>query len=142
MIQEPMINRKMRLHFTAEEAYSGLAEVEGIMRLEPRALVLEFQVKDSIFGVIKSKAKDLRIPFEELEEVEYKVNWRMSRFEIYVQSMHLLGQFPGSKDGRITLKIKRKYKQNAKEFSSHLNLRLSEYRLSSMDDGEDSSFLY
>lgn len=127
------------LHFKTEDAYSGLASVEGIMRLGKEQVVLEFQMKDNILGMLKSKPKALTIPFRDLAEVSYKVNWFISQFRLQVTSMHILGEFPGAKDGIIKLKIKRKQKQSAKELASHINLQLSEYRLKMM--GEEDSYL-
>lgn len=132
-----MLTSTRKLHFSTEDAYNGFATVEGIMRLEQEAIVLEFQVKDNFIGVIKSKTKDLRIPFSELEEVKYKTNWFVSNFRLFVSSMRILGEFPGGKDGVIKLKIKRKQKENAKQLASHINLALSEFRLKMMgEEGE------
>ncbi|MEM6343915.1 MAG: hypothetical protein AAF927_08545 [Bacteroidota bacterium] len=121
------------LHFTTEEAYHGLAAVSGMMRLGKNQLILEYQVKDALVGMLKSEPKELVIPFENLVEVVYKLNWAVSRFKIQVNSMHILGKFPVGKEGVITLKIKRKQKQAAKELASSINLKLSEYRLEMMD---------
>ena len=133
-----MYSTNLRLHFTTDEAYSGLAEVQGIMRVEKSRLVLEYQVKDGLIGVFKSSPKELRIPFEELSEVKYKLNWFVSRFRLHINSMKILGEFPVGKDGIISLKIKRKQKQAAKDLESYINLRLSEFRLAQMDEDYDS----
>lgn len=124
---------KQVLHFTTEDAYHGLAAVSGMMRLGKQKLILEYQVKDAVLGMIKSEPRELIIPFENLIEVKYKLNWVLSRFKVQVNSMHVLGKFPVGKEGIITLKIKRKQKQAAKELASSINLQLSEYRLEMMD---------
>ncbi|MEL6652796.1 MAG: hypothetical protein AAFQ87_18495 [Bacteroidota bacterium] len=123
------------MHFTAEGPH-GLTEVNGMMRLGQKSLILEYQVKDGIVGMIKSDPKELVIPFDNLLEVKYKLNWAVSRFKITVNSMRILGKFPVSDSGVISLKIKRKQKQGAKELASRLNLLLSEHRLEMMDRDE------
>ncbi|MEL6844151.1 MAG: hypothetical protein AAFP02_13155, partial [Bacteroidota bacterium] len=112
------------------------SEVNGMMRLGQKSLILEYQVKDGIVGMIKSDPKELVIPFDNLLEVKYKLNWAVSRFKITVNSMRILGKFPVSDSGVISLKIKRKQKQGAKELASRLNLLLSEHRLEMMDRDE------
>ncbi|MEM7374913.1 MAG: hypothetical protein AAF587_40345 [Bacteroidota bacterium] len=132
-----MLTSTRKLHFKTEDAYNGLAAVQGILRLEKQTIILEYQVKDNIIGMIKSKPKDLRIPYEELEEVSYKVNWFVSNFRLHVSSMRILGEFPAGKDGVIKLRINRKQKESAKQLASHINLTLSEYRLKMMGDDEE-----
>jgi hypothetical protein len=128
-----MYSSNLRLHFTTDDAYSGLAKVEGILRAEKNRLILEYQVKDNLIGVIKSSPKELRIPFEELSEVTYKLNWFVSRFRLHINSMKILGEFPVGKDGVISLRIRRKQKEMAKDLISYINLRLSEIRLDRLD---------
>ena len=135
-----MFGNQRSLHFTTDEAYQGFAEVKGILKAEKDRLILEYQMKDAIIGFIKSAPKFLEIPFEELVEVEYKINWAKSRFRLKVNSMRVLGEFPVENDGIISLKIKRKQKQSAKELASWINLRLSEYRLEQMDNADDTLF--
>lgn len=132
-----MYSNNLRLHFTTDDAYSGLAKVEGILRAEKNRLILEYQVKDNLIGVIKSSPKELRIPFEELSEVTYKLNWFVSRFRLHISSMKILGEFPVGKDGVISLRIRRKQKEMAKDLLSYINLRLSEIRLDRLDRLED-----
>ncbi|MFK7923667.1 MAG: hypothetical protein AB8H47_17040 [Bacteroidia bacterium] len=127
-----MFNKQF-LNFTTEDAYHGLAAVNGMLRLGRKELIIEYQVKDALVGMLKSEPKELRIPFENLLEVEYKLNWILSRFKLHVNSMHILGKFPVGKDGVITLKIKRKQKKTAQELASTINLKLSEHRLEMMD---------
>ena len=124
-----MYTHNQRLHFSTDEAYSGLAALTGIMQVNKDSLVLEYQVKDNILGMLKSDTKRLLIPYNNLTEVRYKRNWFISRFHLYVNSMQILGKFPIGKDGRITLKINRKRSHTAKELESYINLRLSEIRL-------------
>jgi hypothetical protein len=134
-----MFSTNVSLPFTTEDAYQGLANVNGMMQVRRNELILEYQVKDNIFGVLKSGTKELHIPFSELSEVQYKLNWFVSRFRLHVKSMRILGEFPVGKDGVISLKIKRKQKKVAQDLASSINLRLSEIRLDMMDDDTNPS---
>ncbi|MEL6191678.1 MAG: hypothetical protein AAFR66_06500, partial [Bacteroidota bacterium] len=80
----------------------------------------------------KSNKKELIIPYEEIEEFEYKRNWFVSRLKITVFNLELLEQFPAAKNGQIVLKIKRNKKELAKDLESYVKLRMSEIKLDRM----------
>ena len=127
-----MYPRTHRIHFTSLEAYSGFASIEGIVRTAPDHIALDYQIKDSLVGVVKSNKKELIIPYEEIEEFEYKRNWFVSRLKITVFNLELLEQFPAAKNGQIVLKIKRNIKELAKDLESYVKLRMSEIKLDRM----------
>lgn len=120
---------KYSIPFKTDDVYNGLAEIDGMMHADSERILLEFQVKDALFGVVKSAPKALTIPYSVLREVEYKRNFFVSKFKLHVTSMEILGKFPNSKDGIIAVKIKRKLKESALEMESFIRLHHSEYRL-------------
>lgn len=122
------------LPFKTDEAYHGFAEIEGILHVEPNRLLLEFEVKDGILGLIKSGAKELAIPYLDLNRVEYERSWFKSRLVLKVKSMRILSAFPAAKDGRIVLKLKRRLKNAAEDLESYANLRIAEARLEKLEN--------
>lgn len=133
-----MYGSNLRLHFKHDDAYGGFAEVNGVMRADETALVLEYVTKDAILGVVRSDPKTLTIPYSQIASVEYKRTWFKSRFRILINSIEILQQFPASGDGMISLQIKRKFKQTAADLASHVNLLLSEHRLDAFGGGFSS----
>ncbi len=134
-----MFTRIQRIPFSLDDIYSGFAEAEGILTVNNDELVFEFQTKDTVFGVIMSKPRKITIPISEIVSIKYKRNWFVSRLQIYVSQLSLLQAFPKTKEGGVSLKIKRKHKQTAQDIVSFVNYRLSEYRLDSMDSEFRSS---
>lgn len=118
-----------QIPFTTDNAYHGFAEIAGILRVEPKELLLEYQVKDSIMGLVKSGTKELTIPYSALGSANYKRTMFISRLQLRVNTMRVLGEFPASKDGAIELKIKRRYKEIAQDMEAYINLRIAEERL-------------
>ena len=49
--------------------YGGMAECHGLLRPEGDSLVLEYQVQDNMFGVIRGRAKAVRIPLADCAEL-------------------------------------------------------------------------
>lgn len=121
------------LPFKSDDAFHGLAEVQGILHIDRDHLVLEFQIQDSFFGALKSAPKNLRINYLELTKVAYRKNWFRSRFELKINSLSLLTKFPGAKDGRISLKVKRQFKEQAEDIESYVNLRIAELKLEKLE---------
>lgn len=117
---------KKSVPFRANEVYSGFAELNGILHADEKAVTLEFQVKDSILGVLKSRAKTIRIPYSDLVEARYKVNFFQSKFYLHLNNMQLISQFPAAKDGVFTLKVKRSHKFLAKEVEHAIRYYKSE----------------
>lgn len=130
-----MLISQIRLPFTLGEVYGGFAEGGGLMYVARDTMILEFQVKDAIFGVVKSKPKRLQIPFREIIAIEYKRTMFISRIIFRLTSLQYMSDIPGdNKGGDVKLRIKRKDKEMARNLVSHINLRMSEIRLDMMDD--------
>ena len=47
--------------------------MRGLLRLNADDLILEFEIKDNVFGVLKSGAKDVRIRFGDIESIDLRV---------------------------------------------------------------------
>ena len=120
------------LPFKTDGAYHGLAEVSGILHIDRDHLVLEFEVKDSLFGALKSAPKELKIKYKDLAKLTYARTMFKSRLELKINSLQILSRFPGAKDGHISLKIKRKLKTEAEDISSYVNLRIADIGLDAL----------
>ncbi|MEM6765561.1 MAG: hypothetical protein AAF824_12470 [Bacteroidota bacterium] len=129
-----MYSKNLRIHFSTLEAYQGFAAIEGVLRAEQEEVVMDYQIKDSLVGIVKSDQKELLLPYEEIEDFEYKRNWFISRLKITVFNLQLLEKFPASKNGQITLKIKRNQKEKMKDIVSYVRLRKSEINLDKMGE--------
>ena len=120
--------------FKSDDLYSGFAEMSGMLHVERTHLELEFEVRDSIMGVLKSGAKELKLSYHDLDRAVYKKTWFTSRFQIFVKRMKTVSDFPGAKDGCIELKIKRKHKDALDEMETYVNLRIAEMGLERLED--------
>ena len=132
-----MLTGTQQIPFSNDDVYSGLAKLDGILTVSKDHLALEFQTQDAVFGVMKSKPRVLKIPLLELSAFKYKRNLFTSRIIFRVTKLNLIRDFPKSEQGEVKLKIKRKYKEEARRIESFVNYRVSELRLEEMDeDGE------
>jgi hypothetical protein len=121
------------LPFTITDLYGDFAEANGIARLEDDTLVLEYQTKDSILGIIKSDVKIVRIPLLKLSSVRFEKKWFKNFLFISAQSMATLADVPGCEQGTLRLTISKKYRALAEQFSAEAELRMAELNLKNLD---------
>jgi hypothetical protein len=112
----------------------GFVVVKGLFRFETDHVVLEFDERDGFVGMVKSDLKEKRIPFGEIESMEFVKKWFRTRIIIAGRSMKSFHDIPGAEQGRVTLKIKQKDRKLAEKVLSDARLRLSEHRLKELEE--------
>lgn len=115
------------------EIYEGFADAEGVLRISSEALTLEYQVKDNLLGVVKSGVSTAVIPFDHIDEVDFRSNFLWTRLNIRVDSLQIVGDVPGAKQGKIILKIPRRYKREAAEMAHEASIRSSQSKLDRLE---------
>ena len=120
------------------EIYEGLADAEGVLRISPDALTLEYQVKDNLLGVVKSGVNTVVIPFDNIDEVDFRSNFFWTRLNIRVDSLQIVGDVPAVKQGRVRLKIPRRYKREAAEIAHEASIRSSQSKLDRLEGDADA----
>ncbi|MEX0648657.1 MAG: hypothetical protein WEA56_07825 [Balneolaceae bacterium] len=127
-----MTNRT--IPFEIPNVNHGLVEVKGLLHFKKEELVLEFDERDAIVGIIKSSLKERSIPFSELESISFKKKFFSNVVEISGRSMKSLQDIPGSQQGSCKLKIKRKNRDEAERVVSSIRVALSEFKLREMEE--------
>jgi hypothetical protein len=132
-----MLTESISLPFDLPGVYQGLAEGRGMLRAHRDGLILEFQVKDSIFGMLTSDVKEVTLPIEEIASLELRKGWIRTRITIRTTSLKTLSAVIGSQGAEITLRVSRKHRALAEELASMLNLRLCALDLKKMEESLD-----
>jgi hypothetical protein len=126
------------LPFTAEVGELGLQEAHGILQFSPKTgLTIEFQVKDSILGIIKSDVKSLRLNWSDIAYFEVKKKFFGAHVLIRVNKLTLFEELPASKAGEFKAKIKKSDLELARNLQSSLLLYLSEKKIEYLDSAHD-----
>lgn len=120
------------------EIYQGLADAEGMLRISPDDLTLEYQVKDNLLGVMKSGVTTAVIPFDHIDEVDFRSNFLRTSLNIRVDSMQIVDDVPGAKQGIVSLKIPRRYKKEAALIAHEASIRSSQSKLDRLEGDVDS----
>lgn len=132
-----MVHGTRQVPFYMEDLYGGFGRIEGILKAHKDVLEIEYLKKDNLFGVIKSKPKELLISYKDLTQFIFKRNWFTSKLIVRVGKLTLLEDLPRANPGELSLVIQRKDKTLAKEVESFVGLRMSEAKLALMDEDLD-----
>lgn len=120
------------------EIYEGFADADGVLRISSDALTLEYQVKDNLIGVVKSDVKAAVIPFERIDEVDFRSNFIRTSLNVRVDSLQVVEDVPGAKQGKINLKIPRRYRREAAEMAHEASIRVSQSKLDRLEGDMDA----
>jgi hypothetical protein len=125
---------KISLPFKIKKVFEGLAETNGIISLENDQLKIEFQTKDSIFGVLKSQVKDVKVPLNEIEDVVLKKGYFKKNLYIRLSGLSASAKIPNQDSGEIKVSIDRKHMAAAMAFVSRTKLAVAEHKVKSLSD--------
>lgn len=109
-------------------------EVKGLLSAHEESLLIEFERKEEVFGSSKPGLNEARIPYSDLEDLEWKNGFFRSKIILIGKSMRSLSEVPGAEQGRLVMNVKRKDRDDAEKVASRVRLRISEERLNSMED--------
>ena len=123
-----------RIPFRIKNLNYGLAEARGLLHIGEDELILELESQDTVVGLIKSDLKEITIPFEDVEEINYKPGWFGAKIEVVGKSMKVMNDLPGSNHGTAKLHIRRRDKKTAERVLSRARLELSEFKLKQLED--------
>ena len=100
--------RLLAVPFTTADIHMGFGNVFGLATISDEALELEFEIRDSVGGSIKSAARTVEIPFDKLTNASYETGFFGHRIELQTETMSALSEIPTSQQGAVKLRIKKK----------------------------------
>lgn len=124
-----MIDDSISLPFRIPHLYAGFAEIRGILKGGKEGLVLDFELKESLFNLLRLDSNVVRIPLVDIATVELKKGWLRRWIIINANRLEALRQVPGSRAGEVRLRIARKNTATAEELVSRIQMALTTYGL-------------
>ncbi len=94
--------------FMTNEAHGGLTTVRGALAVDGEDVVVEVQT--SLLGLFKQAPRTFRFDLTDLAEVHHRRGPFRDTLRIRTQPMDRATQVPGSKDGVLTLRVKRRHR--------------------------------
>jgi len=121
--------------FFIEHLYQGFATANGLARMTPEGLTLEFEVKDAVVGVVRTGLRQVHIDLDHLGGVELITGWFTTKLRIRTTTMAAMSEVPGDHTDCIQLGVKRQNRAIANALASAIALRLSERQLERLGRG-------
>lgn len=107
--------------------------IKGVLSIDGEELLFEYKLYDED-DIVVSTLNKFSLNVDYLKKVMFKRSFFQSTMIIEATRFVFLEPLPGSQQGKITLKINRIDRDNAEEFSTKLNIALSERRLRDIDE--------
>ncbi len=122
------------------DAYGGFGQVQGLARIDEQGLELQFSTSDTLFGVLKSGQRSLRVPLDALLSVRYSAGWfwLMPYIELRVRDLAVLQGLPESAEGRVSLRLRWRDRHDGRAFASDLDQLRARRRILQLDRALDS----
>lgn len=102
------------------ETHAGFGEVGGMLSFDGQDLVVEFQTRDALLGLLKGRAQTLRVPLQTIDEVRsgHGWFWLLPWFEVALNDFKLLTELPGADAGRWRARVRFKDRAALRRFAN------------------------
>ncbi|SMO92926.1 hypothetical protein [Gracilimonas mengyeensis] len=110
-------------------------EVKGVISVQDAELLFEYKVYD-MYGNGISNLSKFAIQLDNIKRIQFKKGFLFTggKLILVANQWAFFEPLPGSDQGKITLKIKRRDRNEAIRFSTRINLYMSQQRLDDMED--------
>lgn len=116
------------MDFTIPDLFGSMAEAKGIAHIEDSVLSLEFETRDTIFGALKSKPKEVRVPLQDITTVQLDRGLWQTKLRLRGRKLHCFTEVPGSSGGEAVLVIARQSRLAAERFARVLTEQVAKER--------------
>jgi hypothetical protein len=111
------------LPFTVSMLY-GAARATGLVRLEGMSLLVEYELKDRVFGLIRSELKEVRLPLRDVESIAVERGWWGDVLVLRVSTLRAARTLPGQDKGTVRLDVARKDRAAAEQLANAVQAAL------------------
>jgi len=110
--------------FTIPDIYNSLAQASGVAIIENNEFVLEYETKDSLFGIIKSGVKEIRVPLRDIARARLTRQFWSTKLTLQSHRLKTFEDFPGHKGGTIQLIFDREARAASERLAAVLSKRI------------------
>ncbi len=114
---------------------TGIKETKGVAHFLDDLLILEFETRDTIFDVIGTGVKELKLSTSELSKIELEKGWFSTSITVLTRSMKTIESLPNHcrKGASFSLSIKKADREAAEKAITEINLQIAEARIREQD---------
>jgi hypothetical protein len=112
------------LPFSTPDIDGGLSEGKGVLTLNGDDIAIEVEV--AFMGLFKRDTKRVRFEITDIDEIRHKRTPFGDRITIRTQPMEIVTRIPGSAQGELVLKTKKKHRRDVDALLDRLELWIVE----------------
>lgn len=103
---QAMFEDDANIGFTTTDS-TGMTETQGLISIEDKKLVLEYQTMDAFLGILKSSIKLVEIPVQDLNNIRLEQRLWNADLVLQGKNMRVFKNTPGSSAGKLRLRVNR-----------------------------------
>jgi hypothetical protein len=121
------------------EAFAGFGAIQGVARLEPSGLRLQYQTRDAVLGVLRSGMKSTLVPVESLVLATFRSGFLglFPKIEVRVSDLTSIADIPSTEGGKLKLRVAFGDRDDARKLAHLLGGLLAEQRLDHLQNELD-----
>lgn len=121
------------------DAFAGFGEIQGIARVQPEGLLLQYQTRDAVLGLLRSGMKSALVPAQSLVHARYRAGflWMFPRIEVRLSDLSAVADIPSTEGGRLVLKVAFGDRADARRLAGLMGGMLAEHRLNHLQSELD-----
>lgn len=112
-----------RATFYIDDVWGSFAEANGIAEIKDDVLVLEYEMRDSIFGALKSKVREELVPLDDIAGVRLQRGMWSAKLSLQGRRLSTFANVPTATGGEVTLVFKRENRDAAERLARELQER-------------------
>jgi hypothetical protein len=121
--------KKISLPFNIPNAFEGFAESEGMISLDGEMIQIDYQTKDSLFGVLRSAVKKIELKVGDVEEIAFRRGFFGCKLTIRSAKFDLAARPANQLPGELRLSIARRHGEAGVEFVRTVKSKLFDLTL-------------
>lgn len=118
--------------FLDRSTHTVLKYIKGVLSIDGEEMLFEYKLYDPAGNVLSTLNK-FSIDVQYLKNITFLKGFFSGKMTIETAQMVFLDPLPGSKQGKIVLKVSRGDRIQAHDFAQKLNIALSERKLKELE---------
>ncbi len=125
-----------KLKFETDDSKLGLTKSTGFIWADNTGIYIEYQVSDNILELYKSKVNEVFISYSTIDTIRYKKSLFFSGGTVFIalNTLKKMSKIPFLINLELNIKLKRKQKNQGKDFTVNTQLDLQSFRLNELNN--------
>lgn len=112
--------------FTISDLYGNMAKASGVALIQDDDLLIEYETKDTVLGIIKSGVKELHIPLSDIASARLSRQFWSTKLTLQSHRLKSFEDFPGHTSGKVELVFDRQTRAASERLAADIARRIAQ----------------